>query len=114
MEQTLHKLTRTGIEYKAADFKPEIHFMGTIIGLSNVFEDEGVFCELFFEAGKDWEMLSPNLTIQTQTGYKNENNFLTFAHPFELFYTTNNIYGWPKLVARLWKLDETNKVDLCK
>lgn len=37
---------------------------------------------------------------------------VTFAHPFDLHYTTQNIYGWPKIIIRLWKLDETNKVDL--
>ena len=39
---------------------------------------------------------------------------VTFALPFDLHYTTRNIYGWPKLITRLWKLDETNKVDLGK
>lgn len=29
-----------------------------------------------------------------------------------MHYTTDNIYGWPRLIARIWKLDETNKVDL--
>ena len=81
MEQTLNKLLKTGIEYKAADFKPEIHFMGQIIGLSNVLEEDGIFCEAFFETGKDWEMLSPNMTIQTQTG------FPIYPYPFFVLYT---------------------------
>ena len=70
----LDKLNTHTIEYKAADFKPEVHFLGQIEGLSNVMEEDGIFCEIFFESGKDWQMLSANQTIQTQTGYKNVNN----------------------------------------
>jgi len=67
---------------------------------------------LFFDAGPDWQLLCPVTTIQTQTAYNDVSNFVTFAHPFDLHYTTQNIFGWPKLITRLWKLDETNKVDL--
>ncbi len=38
--------------------------------------------------------------------------FICFSHPFDLHYTTENLFGWPKLIARIWKLDDTNKVDL--
>lgn len=119
----------TEIIYKASDLKPEIHFIGQILGASNVAEEDGLFLEAFFESGDTWICLSPNFSIQTQTCYKNVKifyhininifiyqmeDFTCFSHPFDLHYTAENIYGWPKLIARLWKLDDTNKVDLRK
>ena len=106
------KLNSYGIEYKAADFKPEVHFLGQIVGASNVTETDGLFCDVWFETGKDWELLSKTHTYQTQTGYPSYGNFVTFAHPFDLHYKTKTIFGWPKLICRIWKFDDTSKIDL--
>lgn len=59
----------SGYNYKATDFKPEVHFFGQIVGASNLTENEGLFCEAFFESGDKWKCLSSNSTIQTQTSY---------------------------------------------
>jgi hypothetical protein len=69
MEELLQKMSKNGIEYKASDLKTEIHFLGQIVGATNLTEDEGLFCEAFFEAGDKWKCLSANPTIQTQTSY---------------------------------------------
>ena len=105
-------LASSGIEYKPADFKAEAHFLGQIVGASNIIENDSVFIEAFFDLGKDWRCLSPTSTIQTQTCFVDEYNFACFAHPFDLHLTTENIFGWPRLIVRLWKLDDTNQVDL--
>ena len=105
-------LYNSGIEYKPADFKAEVHFLGQIVGASNIIENDSVFIEAFFDLGKNWRCLSPTSTIQTQTCFVDEYNFACFAHPFDLHLTTENIFGWPRLVVRLWKLDDTNQVDL--
>jgi len=59
------------IVYMASDLKPEVHFIGQILGASNIFEDDGIFLEAFFESGDKWICLSPNFSIQSQTCYKN-------------------------------------------
>ena len=78
MEEIANTLIRSGIDYKASDFKPEVHFLGQIIGASNLTEDEGLFCEAFFEVGDKWKCLSANPTIQTQTSYADVKFLLLF------------------------------------
>lgn len=108
-----NRLSNNPIDYRPPDFKAEAHFIGQIIGASNVFESDGIFCEVFFETGDDWKMLSDNIdSYQTQTGYPSFDKFITFSHPFDLHYTSKNIYGWPKLICRVWKLDNSSKIDL--
>ena len=107
-----YKLNNKGIDYKASDFKPAIHFIGQIVGASNINESDGFFCDIFFDIGQDWKLLSPNQVYQTQTGYTSFNDFITFAHPFDLNLTTKTLYGWPRLICRVWKLDDTSKIDL--
>ncbi len=106
------KLNKNGIDYKASDFKPEIHFIGQIVGASNVQDSDGIFCDIYFEVGVDWKILSPNQTYQTQTAYPSYGNSCIFAHPFDIHYTTKSIFGWPRLICRVWKFDDTNKIDI--
>ena len=73
MENIINLITKSGIDYKASDFKAEVHFLGLINGASNIIEEDGVFCEAFFEAGERWKCLSSNLTVQTQTSYSDVN-----------------------------------------
>lgn len=107
-----HKLNNQGIEYKASDFKPAIHYIGQVVGISNVNNSSGFFCELYFDIGEDWSILSLENCFQTQTGYVNYEDFITFAHPFDIHLTTKNLYGWPRLISRIWKLDDNCKIDL--
>ncbi len=71
MNELLMKMSKNGIDYKASDLKPEVHFLGQIVGASNLTEEDGLFCEAFFEAGDRWKCLSSNSTLQTQTSYAN-------------------------------------------
>ena len=106
------KLANSGVDYKPGDFKAEVHFLGQIIGASNVMEQDKIFIEAYFIVGEQWRFLSPKLNIQTQTSVVDHNNFACFSHPFDLHLTTENLFGWPKMVVRIWKLGDTNKVDL--
>ena len=106
------KLENSGVEYKPGDFKAEVHFLGQIIGASNVMECDSIFIEAYFIVGDQWRFLSPKVSIQTQTCSVDHNNFACFCHPFDLHLTTENLFGWPRIVVRIWKLGDTNKVDL--
>lgn len=106
------KLAGSGISYKPADFKTEVHFFGQIVGASNVIEHDSVFIEAYFVTGEQWRYLSPKLFIQTQTCEVDHFNNVTFCHPFDLHLTTENLSGWPRLVVRIWKLGDTNKVNI--
>ena len=71
MEEAQKTMQKNKINYRLSDLKPEIHFIGQITGASQILEEDGIFCEAFFEAGNEWKCLSPNYTIQTQTSYTN-------------------------------------------
>ena len=101
------------IEYKASDFKPEVYFIGQILGASNIYSKEGFFCDIQLESGDDWKLLSCNSnTIQTHTSYADYDNYANFSHPFDLQYAIKSLNGWPKLICRIWKLDDTSKIDV--
>ena len=106
------ELSKSGIDYKPADFKAEIHFLGQIVGASNIIEKNYVFIEAYFEVGEQWRFLSPKPTIQTQSCAIDQNNFACFCHPIDIHLTTENLFGWPRIICRLWKLDDTNKIDI--
>ena len=106
------KLKNSGINYKPGDFKAEIHFLGQIVGASNIMEKDAIICEAHCNYGSKWRILSKKLNIQTQACVPDGNNFACFCHPFDLHFTTENPFGWPKLIVRIWKLGENNKYDL--
>ena len=93
--------------------KAEVYFFGQIVGATEFTEGvDGIFVEVFFDHGKNWEFLSGNQTYQTQSGYVDDDDFVCFAHPFDLHFSTTSYFGWPKIIAKIWKLDETNTIDL--
>ena len=106
------ELSKSGIKYKPADFKAEVHFLGQIVGASNLIEKNYVFIEAYFQVGEQWRFLSPKPKIQTQSCTIDQNNFACFCHPIDIHLTTENLYGWPRIICRLWKLDDTNKIDI--
>lgn len=106
------ELATSGIDYKPGDFKAEVHFLGQIIGATNVMEHDAIFVEAYFEMGEQWMSLSSCEGIQTQTCFVDNKNFACFCHPFDLHLTTENLFGWPRMIMRVWKLGDTNKPDL--
>ncbi len=50
--------------------KAEVYFFGQIVGATEFTEGvDGIFVEVFFDHGKNWEFISGNQTYQTQSGY---------------------------------------------
>ena len=37
-----------------------------------------------------------------------------WSHPLDLHFAVNDLNGWPRAVVKIWRLDETNKVDVRK
>ena len=91
----------------------EVYFFGQIEGASNMQEGgDAIFVEYDFQFGDNWTMKSDGKRKETQCGYVDEQDFVCFAHPFNAHFSTSSYFGWPKLVCRVWKLDETDTVDL--
>ena len=57
------KLKNSGINYKPGDFKAEIHFLGQIIGASNIMERDAIICEAHCIYGSKWRILSKKLSF---------------------------------------------------
>ena len=92
---------------------PEIFFFCQIEGCSNLTEGgDGIFVEASLEHGQKWVPVTPLKLIQTQGGYVDEDDYVCFAHPFNAHFTTTSYFGWPKLTAKIYKLDETDTIDL--
>lgn len=113
MNSTAKIKSLNNIEYKACDFKPEVYFIGQILGASNIYSKEGFFCDIYVEVGQDWKLLSSNSDIiQTHTAYSDYNNYVNFSHSFDFQYSVNTLNGWPKLICKVWKLDSSSKIDI--
>jgi B9 domain-containing protein 2 len=95
-----------------ADQKPEVFFAGQIAEGFNFNCSEGLCCELLIHMGDDWDMLSPAKVMQTHTCYAEPGYPFAWSHPFELYFAPGDLYGWPKGLIRVWRLDEANKLDL--
>lgn len=91
----------------------EVYFFGQIEGASSFKEgSDGIFIEISFEYGKNWVMTTDLKKIQTQAGYVDEEDFVCFAHPFSAKFISPSYFGWPKIICNIWKLDETDTIDL--
>ena len=55
------------------DVKPEIHFLGQILGGKDFNTSDGLFCEMLIDVSPNWEMISPPRVFQTQTSYTEVN-----------------------------------------
>lgn len=49
--------------------------------------------------------------MQTHTSYADDDGFYVWAHPFDFQFAVNSVQGWPKLVMKVWRLDEFGKLD---
>mmetsp|Transcript_45898 Transcript_45898/g.60846 ORF Transcript_45898/g.60846 Transcript_45898/m.60846 type:complete len:87 (-) Transcript_45898:433-693(-) len=82
-----------------ADFKPEVHFIGQIVGGQDFPTDlDGIFVEASLKYGDDWKLFEKNaVQLQTHTAYADDEGFFVFAHPFDFHFACESIQGWPKL-----------------
>ncbi|CAG9313760.1 unnamed protein product [Blepharisma stoltei] len=96
------------------DYKTEVHFIGQIVAGTQFDTSAGLFCEIHLEYGDQWREL-PNRSeqgIQTQTSYPSVDELIVWAHPIDLHFSTNSIFGWPKFIIRVWRLDDVGRIDL--
>ena len=79
-----------------ADFKPEVHFIGQIVGGQDFPTDlDGIFVEASLKYGEDWTLFEKNqVQIQTHTAYADDEGFFVFAHPFDFHFSCESIQGW--------------------
>ena len=101
-----HKPLRT-----KADFKPEALFVGQILGADGFELNDAIFWEAIFQHGDKWEMLSTPPPIQTHSCYPDDEGAYVFSHPFEFYMTTGSIFGWPKFIIKVYRLDDFGKID---
>lgn len=101
-------------DLKPGDLKTEVHFIGQIVGASDFQMNTGLFCEAHLEYGEYWRELPGPIegSIQTQTAYPDTDDFVVWAHPLDLHFATDSIFGWPKLQLRIWRLDDVGRIDL--
>ena len=90
-----------------------VFFFCQIEGCSNItVGGDGVFVEAIIEHGPKWIPINKLKLIQTQGGYVDEDYYVSLANPFHDHLSTSSYFGWPKLTAKIYKLDETDTIDL--
>ena len=81
-----------------ADFKPEIFFIGQIVGGTDFPTDkDGIFIEASLKYGENWKLIPDakvGQNMQTHTAYSDDEGFFIFAHPFDFNFEVNSIQGW--------------------
>ena len=79
-----------------ADFKPEVYFIGQIVGGTDFpSEQDGIFVEASLKHGDSWIPLKKDAgTIQTHTSYADDEGFFVFAHPLEFGFICESVQGW--------------------
>ena len=79
-----------------ADFKPEIYFIGQIVGGTDFpTEQDGIFVEASLLHGEEWKVLNKTApTLQTHTSYADDEGFFVFAHPFDFHFVSESVQGW--------------------
>ena len=94
-----------------ADYKPEVLFVGQILGAEGFENQDALFLEVIFKYGEKWSLLANVPPIQTHSCYPDEDGTYIFAHPFEFYMTTGSVFGWPKFIIKVYRLDEYGKID---
>ena len=94
-----------------ADYKPEVFFVGQILGADGFENEDALFLEVIFKHGKNWSLLANPSPIQTHSCFPDEDGTYIFAHPFEYYLTSESIFGWPKFIIKVHRLDDTGKID---
>ena len=53
------------IEWRKADFKPEVFFCGQIVGADDFDITDGLFCEVILKYGTGWKLIDDNAEDNT-------------------------------------------------
>ena len=76
------------------DSKPEVHFIGQILGGENFDSNDGLFCEMLLQIGDTWSLLSPKKLYQTQTCYADIDEIFVWSHPVDIHLAAGDLSGW--------------------
>ena len=81
---------------RKADFKPEIFFIGQIVGGTDFPTDQdGIFVEACVVYGETWDLVGKkNTDMQTHTSFADDEGFFIFAHPFDFNFVVESVQGW--------------------
>ena len=71
-------------------------------------------CEVHLEYGDAWRELPVPLetNIQTHTSYPDTAEYYVWNHPIDIYFSAESLFGWPKLLIRVWRLDNVGRMDL--
>mmetsp|Transcript_39312 Transcript_39312/g.44750 ORF Transcript_39312/g.44750 Transcript_39312/m.44750 type:complete len:214 (+) Transcript_39312:154-795(+) len=97
---------------RRGDLKPEMFIFGQIVGGKDFEIDEGISCEVIVQVGDQWELFTNRTNFQTQTSYPEPGELTVWNHPLDLNFSCKAAFGWPKMIFRIWRLDETNRMDI--
>ncbi|OMJ74224.1 hypothetical protein SteCoe_26914 [Stentor coeruleus] len=102
------------IDKLPGDYKTEIHYIGQILEGRGFDTDIGLQCEVQLEYGESWMELpqKSDTPMQTQTSYPGKDEIFVWCHPVDLHFATDSIFGSPKLLIRVWRLDDLGRIDL--
>ena len=81
-------------ERKQADYKPEIYFLGQIVGGQDFpTSEDGLFVEASLVYGNEWELIDEKSSkaLQTHTAYPDDEGFYIFAHPFDFYFIPESV-----------------------
>lgn len=104
----------TEADKRAGDHKTEVHYIGQIVEGSGFDEGIGIQCEVQLEYGEAWMELpqASDTPIQTQTSYAGNDENHVWCHPVDLHFASDSIFGSPKFLIRVWRLDDMGRIDL--
>jgi len=102
------------LERQAALMMPEIHFVGEIVGGTDLLSDfsEGAFCRYKIDCGKAWEHLDGDLIGQTHVAYCatsaiSSSAMMPFNHPIDCHFAEAGLQGWGniRIAIQCYRLD---------
>jgi B9 domain-containing protein 2 len=98
----------------SGDYKTEVHYIGQVRTGHGFETDIGLYCEIQLEYGEHWSELpqASNAPIQTHTSYPGVDDVYVWCHPIDLHFATDSIFDSPKLIIRVWRLDDLGRTDL--
>ena len=96
----------------ALENKPEIHVIGEILGAEDL-KSGAYSCQWELCSGDEWDVIAGKTEGQTQFSHECGSGMAVWSHPIDIYFSTVTLKNWPKLILKLWKVDEYNSCSLC-